>query len=105
MMHLTVYILHWITLMQASTVFPHGPQDFAICPSLCCLPLLQPNAQLKELQDTNNLTKLMTVQEEMKTFPFGDVWDYFCESCGVPVGFDWFTEVEKYEKEVLSSRN
>ena len=67
--------------------------------------LLQPNAQLKELQDTNNLTKLMTVQEEMKTFPFGDVWDYFCESCGVPVGFDWFTEVEKYEKEVLSSRN
>ena len=32
--------------------------------------LLQPNAQLKELQDTNNLTKLMTVQEEMKTFPF-----------------------------------
>ncbi len=67
--------------------------------------LLQPNAQLKELQDTNNLTKLMTVQEEMKTFPFGDVWDYFCESCGVPVGLDWFTEVEKYEKEVLSSRN
>ena len=47
----------------------------------------------------------MTVQEEMKTFPFGDVWDYVCESCGVPVGFDWFTEVEKYEKEVLSSRN
>ena len=66
--------------------------------------LLQPNAQLKELQDTNNLTKLMTVQEEMKTFPFEDVWDYFCESCGAPVGFDWFTEVEKYEKEVLSSR-
>lgn len=66
--------------------------------------LLQPNAQLKELQDTNNLTKLMTVQEEMKTFPFGDIWDYFCESCGTPVGFDWFTEVEKYEKEVLSSR-
>ena len=67
--------------------------------------LLQPNAQMKALQDSNNLTKLMTVQEEMKTYPFGDVWDYFCEVCGAPVGMKWFEEVEKYEAEVLSARN
>lgn len=66
--------------------------------------LLQPNAQMKELQESNNLTKLMTVQEEVKTFPFGDVWDYFCEVSGVPVGSKWFEEVEKYEAEVLSKR-
>ena len=41
--------------------------------------LLQPNAEMKALQDTNNMTKLMTVQEEVKTFPFGEVWDYYCE--------------------------
>ena len=67
--------------------------------------LLQPNAEMKALQDSNNLTKLMTVQEEVKTYPFGDVWDYFCEACGVPVGEAWFEEVEKYEAEVLSKRN
>lgn len=67
--------------------------------------LLQPNAELKALQDSNNLTKLMTVQEEVKTYPFGDVWDYFCEVSGAPVGMKWFEEVEDYEKEVLSKRN
>ena len=67
--------------------------------------LLQPNAEMKALQDSNNLTKLITVQEEVKTYPFGDVWDYFCEVCGAPVGEAWFEEVEKYEAEVLSKRN
>lgn len=67
--------------------------------------LLQPNAEMKALQESNNLTKLMTVQEEVKTFPFGEVWDYYCESCGVPAGAAWFEEVEKYEAEVLSKRN
>lgn len=66
--------------------------------------LLQPNAELKALQESNNLTKLMTVQEEMKTFPFGEVWDYYCEACGAPVGAKWFEEVEKYEADVLSKR-
>lgn len=66
--------------------------------------LLQPNEELKALQDSNNFTKLMTVQEEVKTYPFGDVWDYFCEVSGVPVGVKWFEEVEKYEAEVLSKR-
>ena len=69
---------------------------------LCAL--LQPNAEMKALQDTNNMTKLMTVQEEVKTFPFGEVWDYYCEECGVPAGAKWFEEVEKYEAEVLSKR-
>ena len=64
--------------------------------------LVSPNAMLKELQDTNQLTKLMAIQEEVKTLPFGDVWNYFCEECGIPA--DWFAEIEKYEKEVLTNR-
>ena len=64
--------------------------------------LVTPNAMLKELQDNNQFTKLMSMQEEMKTMPFGDVWNYFCEECGVPA--NWIEEIETYEKEVLSKR-
>jgi len=66
--------------------------------------LLTPNKELKALQDSGNLTKLMMQQEELKTYPMGDVWDYFCEMNGVPVGESWFDEVEKYEQEVLLKR-
>lgn len=66
--------------------------------------LLQPNDALTELQDHGNMTDLMAYQEELKTLPFGDVWDYFCEKCDVPVGVKWLDEVKKYEKKVLSKR-
>jgi len=66
--------------------------------------LLTPNKELKALQDNGNLTKLMMQQEELKTYPMGDVWDYFCEMNGVPVGESWFEDVEKYEQEVLLKR-
>lgn len=66
--------------------------------------LLTPNKELKAMQDNGSLTKLMMQQEELKTYPMGDVWNYFCESNGVPVGENWFDEVEKYEAEVLLKR-
>ena len=67
--------------------------------------LLTPNARLKELQNESNFTELMTMQEELKVYPFGDVWNYFCEANGVPEREDWFKEVKRYEDEVLSRRN
>lgn len=66
--------------------------------------LLQPKKKLKELQDTMQFTELMMWQEELKTYPFGDVWDYYCESENVPVKGSWFDEVKRYETEVLSRR-
>lgn len=66
--------------------------------------LVTPYQQLKELQDTNQFTKLMTMQEELKVYPFGDVWNYFCELNNVPEREDWLAEVERYEKDVLSLR-
>ena len=49
-------------------------------------------------------TSRLALTEEYKTYPFGTVWDYFCEKNGVPVGADWLKEVKKYEAEVLSKR-
>lgn len=66
--------------------------------------LLSPNQKLKDLQEEGKLTEVMMIQEEVKTYPFGDVWDYFCESNGVPQKEEWYEEVKKYENEVLTKR-
>ena len=66
--------------------------------------LLKPNKMLAELQNDRSFSKLMVMQEEIKTYPMGDVWDYFCETNNTPVGAAWFDEVEKYEKDVLFKR-
>ena len=66
--------------------------------------MLTPNAQLKELQDKGNYTELMVRSEEVKTLPFGDIWNYYCECCGAPVDGEWFAQVQAYEKDVLSKR-
>ena len=65
--------------------------------------LLLPNEKLKQLQDESRFTELLVMQEEVKTLPFGDVWDEYCTRCGVSSN-DWFREVKEYEKEVLSKR-
>ena len=66
--------------------------------------LLQPNAEMTRLQNEGNWTKLMVIQEEMKTMPFGDVWEEYCRKCGKPADGEWFAKIEAYEKDVLSKR-
>ena len=66
--------------------------------------LLSPTQRLKELQDSGDFTDLMVEQEELKLYPFGDVWNYFCSRCGVPERGEWMKEVRTYEKEVLLQR-
>ncbi len=64
--------------------------------------LLMPHAALRALQDEANGTKLMVMQEELKTMPFGDVWNEYLRRCGIPA--DYYTEVAAYERDVLSCR-
>ena len=64
--------------------------------------LLQPEAELKKLQDENNFTEVMYLQEEMKMMPMGEVWEEFLSREGVEKNY--FAEVKKYESEVLSKR-
>lgn len=68
------------------------------------LGLLEPHAALKKMQDECNFTELLATLEEIKTLPFGDVWNHFCEINNVPVGKDWFKVVKDYEKDVLLKR-
>ena len=66
--------------------------------------LCTPNKLLKNLQDKNELTELQVVQDELKTMPFGDIWEEYCRQCGVKADREWFDEIKKYESEVLSKR-
>ncbi len=66
--------------------------------------LLTPSEELTALQDKDDWTALMVKQEELKTLPFGDVWNEYCRLCGVAVDGEWFEEVLKYENEILSKR-
>lgn len=66
--------------------------------------LLQPHQLLKDLQDQENYTKLMVIQEELKTYPFDIIWNQYCQINNVPLREEWFYELEQYEKDVLSQR-
>jgi L-rhamnose isomerase len=65
--------------------------------------LLQPHGELKKLQDSLNFSKLLVWQEELKTLPFGAVWEEYLRRQNCP-GEDWFSAVENYEAEVLRGR-
>lgn len=66
--------------------------------------LLQPNQQLKALQDAGNFTEKFMLMEEAKTLPFSDIWAEYCRREGVPADASWFEEIKKYEQEVQSKR-
>ncbi|HWT75635.1 MAG TPA: L-rhamnose isomerase [Mobilitalea sp.] len=66
--------------------------------------LLLPNAKLAKLQNDRQLTEVLMLQEELKLYPVGDVWNYFCEINHVPQKEAWFEDVKAYEKNVLSKR-
>jgi len=66
--------------------------------------MLVPNDHLKQLQEEGNFTERLALMEEFKTYPFGAIWDYYCEQNGVPVKETWLEDVKKYENEVLSKR-
>lgn len=66
--------------------------------------LLIPNEKLKGMQDRMDFSDLSAINEELKTYPFSDVWDYFCETHQVPVRGGWLDPVHDYEKSVLLLR-
>ncbi|HID30641.1 MAG TPA: L-rhamnose isomerase, partial [Desulfobacterales bacterium] len=66
--------------------------------------LLDPSGRLKKCEEEGNLTARLALLDEMKTMPFGHVWDFFCLMTETPFDRAWMEEVERYEKEVLSKR-
>lgn len=66
--------------------------------------LLQPNDQLKELQDEYRFTEKMMLAEAAKSMLFGTVWDEYCTRQGVPTDLECYPEVARYEEQITSKR-
>lgn len=66
--------------------------------------MLEPIEDLKEMELELDYTKRMALTEELKDFPYADVWNYFCEQNDAPVGMNWYEEVMNYERDILATR-
>jgi len=66
--------------------------------------LLEPVDQLRQFEVDGDYTARLALLEELKSMPFGVVWDNYCQQQSVPVGFDFMQEIKAYEKDVLSKR-
>jgi L-rhamnose isomerase len=66
--------------------------------------LLQPLELLEEFEENNQLFQRLAYLEEIKSLPFGAVWDYYCYQLNVPIGKDWIKDVEEYEHSTLVNR-
>ena len=66
--------------------------------------LLEPIDKLQQLELDGDYTSRLAMLEELKTLPFGAVWDYYCEKIGVPVAEEWLKEVKNYEAKIIARR-
>lgn len=65
---------------------------------------LQPVDKLQEIELCGDKSMRLAFTQELKTLPFGLVWDYYCEIQNVYIGLDWTEPVKKYEAEVQLKR-
>ena len=66
--------------------------------------MLEPTEKMLEMELAGDYTSRLAMMEELKTYPFAAVWDYYCMTNGVPVREEWLTAVKEYERDVLSKR-
>jgi L-rhamnose isomerase len=65
---------------------------------------LEPTERLRELEAAGDYTGRLALLEEVKTLPFGAVWDYHCLRQNVPSGSAWLDAVRAYEKAIRGRR-
>ena len=66
--------------------------------------LLEPIADMQAMEKAGDFTTRLAMLEELKSMPFGAVWDYYCLQNDVPVGISFMDVIRQYEKDVLARR-
>ncbi len=74
--------------------------------TLCALlmALLEPQAMMRKFEIDGDYSSRLALQEELKSMPFGAVWDFHCAQNNIPVGLDFMNTIKDYEKKELSKR-
>jgi L-rhamnose isomerase len=67
--------------------------------------MLEPIEMLRQFESAGDYTSRLATLEELKTLPFGAVWDAYCLRNDVPVGRAWLAEVRTYERNELNQRD
>jgi L-rhamnose isomerase len=65
---------------------------------------LEPASLLAAAENCGDNARRLALMEECRTLPFAPVWNEYCRRCGVPGAFDWYAEIERYQKDVTSKR-
>ena len=65
---------------------------------------LEPVEMLQKFEAEGDFTSRLAYLEEIKTLPFGLVWNAYCDMQNVPCGDNWISAVKKYEADVLVNR-
>ena len=66
--------------------------------------LLEPISIISKYELEGKSFQVLALLEECKALPWNAVYDEFCVRNNVPVGSEFISEIEKYEKEVTSKR-
>jgi L-rhamnose isomerase len=66
--------------------------------------LLEPMAQLREMEVNGDFSGRLALLEEIKGLPWGAVWDYHCLRQEVPAGYRFMDDVRAYEKREFAGR-
>ena len=65
--------------------------------------LLEPMEKLRQMEANNDFTSRLAMLEELKSMPFGAVWNYYCLKSNVSAE-TWLKEIKNYEAKVTGKR-
>jgi L-rhamnose isomerase len=68
------------------------------------LALLMPQERLQRYEEQGDFFARLALLEQMKSLPFGAVWDEHCRRSGVPQDRELIERIHRYEREVTGKR-
>ena len=68
------------------------------------LALLEPIEKLRAYEANGQNFERLALLEEVKSLPWGDVYNFYCMKQGIPAGEAYITDIQEYETEVTLKR-